>query len=204
MTPSAGPGDRPPRVVRPTGDGEQAPGTGVMGMAVFIASLSVLFASSLVAYAVVRIRAHSWRAPGDPGPPFELWISTLILIGCSVAIQSSLTAIRTGRGEAMIRRLWLSLGFAVAFLSCQSWTWFRFHSADVLHGSSLYGFTFFMLTGLHAAHVVGGLVSLGVVIALAYRGTYSWAYYPGVRNNAIYWHFLGVVWVIMFVLLLVG
>ena len=68
----------------------------------------------------------------------------------------------------------------------------------------LYGFGFVMLTGLHGAHALGGLVALVVVYVLTLRGVYSREHYPGVRNVTLYWHYLTVVWLLLLGLLLVG
>jgi heme/copper-type cytochrome/quinol oxidase subunit 3 len=62
-------------------------------------------------------------------------------------------------------------------------------------------FTFYLLTGLHALHVIGGMVLLGAVTAKAFAGRYSATYHPGVTYAAMYWHFLDVVWLVMFVLI---
>ncbi|MFH1681903.1 MAG: cytochrome c oxidase subunit 3 [Candidatus Eisenbacteria bacterium] len=69
---------------------------------------------------------------------------------------------------------------------------------------ALFGFTFYMLTGLHAAHVLGGLIALAVVTARAHRGAYSAADHAGIELCARYWHFLDIVWIVLFAVLLVG
>ena len=69
-----------------------------------------------------------------------------------------------------------------------------------LHGSdpyARYAFTFYWLTALHAAHVVGGFVPLGIVIARARRRQYSSSRYEGVRLCKQYWDYLGVVWIVL-------
>ena len=68
--------------------------------------------------------------------------------------------------------------------------------------SSLYAYLFYVLTGLHAAHVIGGLVPLVVVTVNSAYGRYSSVFSAGVRQIAIYWHFLGVVWLVLFAVIL--
>jgi len=58
-----------------------------------------------------------------------------------------------------------------------------------------------MLTGLHAAHVVGGLIPLAVVTVRAFRDRYSPAAFAGVAYTAVYWHFLTAVWLVLFTIL---
>ncbi|MFH0982206.1 MAG: cytochrome c oxidase subunit 3 [Planctomycetota bacterium] len=67
--------------------------------------------------------------------------------------------------------------------------------------TGMYMFSFYLLTGLHGAHVIGGLVPLTVVTTKAFRGRYTRDYYPGVKYVAMYWHFLDVVWLVMFVVI---
>ena len=67
--------------------------------------------------------------------------------------------------------------------------------------TGLYMFTFYVLTALHALHILGGLIFLATVTAKSFAGRYSPDYHPGVTYAAMYWHFLDVVWLIMFVLI---
>jgi cytochrome c oxidase subunit 3 len=204
MTPLGGAGDDPGVVVRPDGErGTPAPGLRTMGMVVFLASLTMLFAGCIAGYLVVRLRAETWPPPGFPGLPKTLWLSTALALACSGTIQTALGAIRRGDQGRLQRWLLASMAAAVAFLGVQSWNW-TVVMAETSFRSHLYGFGFLMLTGLHAAHVLGGLVGLVVVWILASRGSYTWAHYSGVRNCALYWHYLSGVWIVLFALLLIG
>jgi cytochrome c oxidase subunit 3 len=87
----------------------------------------------------------------------------------------------------------------VIFLLLQGANWLEFYlkiRATPLEGAYLG--MFYVLTGLHAAHVVGGLIPLGIVIYRAGRGRYSRNFHPGVRYVTAYWHFLDVVWCVLF------
>ena len=190
------------RVIRTGGErGSDVPGAGTMGITLFLASLSMLFAGSLFAVVWVRISADQWPPVGAPALPRLLWLSTALLIGCSAMIHSALGAIRRGDQQGLRRRLILTAAMATLFLASQTAGWFQFFDAAVFE-SHLYSFSFYVLTGLHAAHVIGGIVALAVVLVMTYRGCYSGAHYPGVRNTAIYWHFLDAVWLVLFVFLL--
>ena len=102
------------------------------------------------------------------------------------------------------RQLAAALSAALGFLTCQAWSWTIFARTTTLYGGNLYAFTFYMLTGLHALHVLGGLIGLVVTLVRARRGDDSRAHDPGVRSTALYWHFLGAVWVVMFATLLLS
>jgi len=189
-------------VLRPRGERGSPPGTAAFGMAVFLASLTVLFGAGVVAYWVVRHRAPVWPPPEAPTLPLGLWISTVLLAIAGVTIQLALVAIRRGNQARLIRMLVATLGVALLFVASQAWNWWQFYRLDSTFQWHLYGFTYYMLTGLHAAHVLGGVAALGVVLVRAWLGHYTWGRYLGVRLTAIYWHFLGVMWLLLFALLL--
>jgi heme/copper-type cytochrome/quinol oxidase subunit 3 len=97
------------------------------------------------------------------------------------------------------------LALGVAFLLVQTLNWWKMVAVDaVLATESLYAFTFYVLTGLHALHVVGGLIPLAITTWRSHRGAYSWADFQGVRQVGMYWHFLDAVWVVLFAVLLLA
>lgn len=168
----------------------------MFGLVLFLISLTMLFAGSVVAFVVVRHRAAVWPPPGSPElPVVGLTLSTLLLLSSGGLLHRGLSAIRRGDERRLRQYLTLALYASFLFLAAQVWNWFHFASADTTFHSHLYGFTFYMLTGLHAAHVFGGLVALVVVGFRAGRGAYTWAGYQGVRHCVVYWHFLEAVWV---------
>jgi len=183
--------------------GQVSDGTGTLGMVIFLVSLSVLFAANLVGYFVIRLRAEDWPPPGMPGLPTGLWFSTLIILISSITIQGAVFAVRLDRLILLRVLLVLTTLLGLGFLVCQSLNWRRLFAAQVPPTLNLYAYTFYTLTGLHAAHVLGGLIQLGVVTVKAFRGRYWSLFHPGVRYAAMYWHFLDVVWLILFMTLVV-
>ena len=212
------PGEDPSNVVRPDGEqGVEAPGMGMMGMWVFLASLSMLFLAGIVGVVWVRIQATEWPPPGIPPLPLALILSTLLALACSVTMQLGLNAIRRGDNARLNRMLWTTNGLALGFLVVQLICWFQFAAAADfsapepldpmearLQGArpELFGFMFYMLTIVHALHVVGGMIALGVTTWQAQRGKYNWAHYPGVRHATLYWHFLDGVWLVLYAVLI--
>jgi len=191
---------RPPGgvVVYPSPDGPAAaPGAGRLGMRLFLSSLAVLFAAGLVAFWVVRVRAMYWPPAGAPALPRMLLLSTALAAAVSGAAQAALVAIRRGNEPGLRRWLAAALLLALAFLGCQAVAWVGFFDRATFE-RHLYGFTFYALTGLHALHVLGGLVALAVVVVRARLGAYSWAQHAAVRSTAAYWHFLGAVWLAIY------
>ncbi len=176
--------------------------TGRLGMKILVLALSMLFAASILGYVLIRFKAPSWPPPGMPRLPETLWISTLIIVISSFTMHAAVGAARADRQGALRTAMLLTTALGVAFLVSQTLNWFALVAARLTAKTNLYGFTFYMLTGLHAAHVLGGVIPLGVVTARAFSGRYSGEFHPGVEYCAISWHFLAVVWVVLFTVLM--
>ncbi len=178
--------------------------TGRLGMTLLVLALSMLFAASLMMYLVIRLRAPVWPPPGMPHLPGTLWISTAIILISSFTMHSAVRAAREDRAQALSMAMLLTTLLGVLFLVSQTVNWFSLVAANLTAKSNFYGFTFYLLTGLHAAHVIGGLVPLAVVTIRSWQRRYSAGFHPGVEYVAIYWHFLAVVWVVLFTLLVIA
>lgn len=185
------------------------PGAGTLGMALFLVSLGVLFASSVLGFVIIRfvqLRGQPWPPEGFPSLPWTLWISTAVILGCSVAIHLALTAIRGNNPRRAVAMLWTTLGLGVLFLLLQAgnWVeiWLQLTDAQRRLGVMYLGM-FYTMTALHGLHVIGGLLPLPFVIRNAARNTYSANYHPGIRYQAMYWHFLDAVWVVLFAVMLI-
>ncbi len=192
----------------PSGDnGRSAPvplKTGLLGIKLLVLALSMLFAASIFGYLVIRTRAAVWPPPGVPRLPNTLWISTVIILISSFTMQAAVRAARTDRKTALLTGMLLTTLLGGAFLVSQTLNWFALVAVNLTARTNLYGFTFYMLTGLHAAHVVGGLIPLSVVTARASAGRYSAKAHAGVAYCALYWHFLAAVWVVLFGILVIA
>jgi cytochrome c oxidase subunit 3 len=179
------------------------PGAGTAAMGILLVSLTMLFAASTVAYLVIRSRATTWPPPGFPPVPRTLWFSTVVILASSVTVQMALSAIKRDQERGLVRMLWATFGLGLLFLILQGLNWWEFYSrlAPNVEVRGQYLGMFYVLTGLHAAHVIGGLIPLAVVTVAAMRGKYSRNFHPGVRYSTAYWHFLDVVWVVLFCVL---
>ena len=87
------------------------------------------------------------------------------------------------------------MALAVAFLALQTANWIRLAEAVAESGNNLFTFTWWTLTVLHALHVIGGLVPLAVAASRASTGRYGSINTDPIQNIEIYWHFLGITWV---------
>ncbi len=177
---------------------------GRLGMTLFLVSLGMLFASGLLAIMIVRWQTDTWAPAGWSGPPAGLWVSTLVILAASVTVQRALGAARRGERLAVERALVLTLLAGIGFLLLQALNWLAFHRAGGFSATTLLGFSFYVLTGLHGLHVVGGLVSLGVVLRGLRRPRPGRDPVVPVMLSAMYWHFLDAAWLVMFAVIVFG
>jgi len=176
---------------------------GKLGMRLFLLSLGVLFAASLVGYLAVRMMSPQWRPADAPGLPNLLWISSGVILVASASMQWALVCVRNDRQAAFRAAMLITCILAIGFLLSQTLAWITLidERLDLEH---LYAFTFYMLTGLHAAHVVGGLTALLIVARRGMLGIYDAEDHRAVHYTAMYWHFLGAVWIVLYGTLLLG
>lgn len=183
-----------------------APGAGPFGLAWFLASLGMLFGASVIAYYAVRVPAAEAWGQGLPPLPSLLWGSTAVLVVSSATMHLALRGARAGAQGQLRWGLYLTDALGAVFLLLQVLAWQALYArAGAPALQTLYGMTFYFLTALHAAHVVGGLVPLGITTYKAVQGKYGPEDSTGVLMCAMYWHFLDAVWlVLMTVLVVVG
>jgi cytochrome c oxidase subunit 3 len=161
-------------------------------------TIGILFTATLVAYVVTRATVQIWRPESSPGLPAGLLASTAVLFGVSSAMHHAYMSIRANRQESLKRALWLGLAFALAFLIGQGFNWSSMIAAQsALPRPTLFAFTFYLLTGLHALHVLGGFVPLSIVIFRASQREYSSSRMDGVKFCVWYWHYLGAIWLVL-------
>lgn len=181
---------------------------GRMGMWLLLLALALLFASGLIGFLVMRIQLRKgW--PDLPPLPSALWLSTAVLLVSSGTMQLAQMAAHRGRLVLARLSLVLTLSLGLAFLGIQAVCWIQWFGelTDYWSPEKEFRFAlaaFYVLTGMHAAHVIGGLIPMIIVLArLRPRvgGTLPGA---GVHCCAMYWHFLDAVWLVLFFSLLIG
>lgn len=177
---------------------------GRFGMWVFLIVLAVLFVSAILGYLVVRIDNGDAFIPADaPPPPPILLLSTAMLVVSSATMQAALRAGRSGdprQGSWMAATMLLALGF----LAVQAYAWMELYRANLAISDNLYAWTFYVLTGLHAAHVLGGLPPMLITTWRASRAAYGPDDHRGITYCAMYWHFLDGIWVVLYATLVLG
>ena len=175
-------------------------------MRLFLLSLGVLFGATVIGYISIRLMAI--HEPLDlPKLPRGLWLSTVVLIASSVTIQGAVVAVRQGRPGRMRAGLASTTALGMTFLIVQASCWIAWAEpmrASLEQSEQRFLLTaFYVLTGLHAVHVIGGLIPLVVMTRRAFAGRDADPQHAGVIYTAMYWHFLDAVWLILFGTLLI-
>lgn len=170
-----------------------------VGLRLFLTVVTVLFTLFIAAYAE-RMTFADWHSMPLP---ILLWLNTVLLIFGSVALQRA----REAANRADIERANSSLltgGLLVfAFLAGQLLAWWQLGAAGYFAESNPANAFFYLFTGLHGLHLLGGLVAWGRTVAKIRRGADAGQIRGSVDLCAIYWHFMLAVWLVIFTMLLV-
>ena len=125
-------------------------------------------------------------------------VNTFILLASSLTVVSALAAIHRGDTAGMNLYLLATIGLGFAFLSGQGYEFASLFREGLTLSSSVFGSSFFTLTGFHGLHVlVGGLWAISTFLR-GMRGSYTRHDYGGVELFGLYWHFVDVVWIVLF------
>lgn len=170
-----------------------------LGMIIALASWAMMFGGLFFMYLGIRSRALVWPPVGVPRLPLALpAVNTGVLVASSVALAGGVQALRHGRRRALASWIAAAIALGAAFLGLQFVVWRGMWDAGLRPDTGAYGSVFYGLTALHAVHVAAGLVMLLVVFARSLRGVYTEHNVVRVRVCAMFWHFIDVVWALMF------
>ena len=140
-----------------------------------------------------------WVALDDPN---ILWLNTAFLFVASIFYQQAKTAVQKNNGGKVRVALVMAGVFTLCFLAGQYWAWQDIHDKGLfLHTNPANAF-FYVLTGVHAVHILGGLWVWTISTVKAWSGIDSYKIRTTVELCTLYWHFLLLIWLIMFYLLL--
>ncbi|NJR49850.1 MAG: heme-copper oxidase subunit III [Leptolyngbyaceae cyanobacterium CSU_1_3] len=172
----------------------------VLGIIVFLVAEGMIFLGLFMAYLTFRSVSPTWPPEGTPKLELLLpGINTVILISSSFVIHNADTAIKKNDTKGL--RLWFGVTAAMGaiFLAGQLYEYFHLEFGLT---TNLFASTFYVLTGFHGLHVLFGLMLiLGVLWRSLKPNHYSSTAHFGVEAAEVYWHFVDVVWVILFLML---
>ncbi len=180
--------------------GHLPPGPYPMGLMAILSTVGMLFAAFTAALLI--------RRTGADWTPIELpmivWVNSVVIVASSVFVEYSKRTLRQGDGT--YAQLWLLMGsvLGLLFLVGQLLAWRALIAQGVLLPSSPHAAFFYMLSAVHGAHVLGGLGALAWTLRRAFGGGYTASSHTGLTHAAIYWHFVGAMWIYVLFLLSVA
>jgi cytochrome c oxidase subunit III len=181
------------------GDAFDHHGKGLFGFMVFLLSESMVFASFFLAYFALRLTTPNWLPPGFEG--LELTkpaINTAVLVSSSFVIYFAERSLKQNKLR-MFRSLWLlASAMGTYFLVGQAIEW---RGLPFKLTTGLFGTTFYLLTGFHGLHVLAGILLQLLMFGRSFiPGNYDRTHF-GVSAASLFWHFVDVIWLILFSLL---
>ena len=165
-------------------------------MLLFIISEIMIFGAFFTAYFFIRIVNHNpWPAPGTKLPEAVAGVNTAILVSSSLTIHWALTSVKRGNRFGLKAGMLSTfvLGFTFLFVQINEYVHIGFSP-----GYSAQSTVFYALTGLHGAHVFIGLCILLTVTIRSFRGHYSPESHRGMEVPGIYWHFVDIMWIVVY------
>jgi cytochrome c oxidase subunit 3/cytochrome o ubiquinol oxidase subunit 3 len=175
----------------------QLPERGPVAMISLIIGESAIFTIFVVAY--LFYLGKSLTGP-TPAQVLEVpWINTICLLSSSITIWRSEHAIAAGKIARFTLWWTLTIALGLKFIIGTATEWRRLIYQDGLTvHTNLFGTTYYSLVGLHATHVVLGLVMLSLVLLIALAGKMSAVYLKKIKVLSLYWHFVDTVWIVVF------
>jgi cytochrome c oxidase subunit III len=169
----------------------------LLGMLLFIISEIMVFGAFFTAYFFIRVVGGAeWPADGTELPKLIAFVNTCILVSSSLTVHWALEGAKHGNRFALQAGITTTflLGLTFLFVQINEYVHIGFSPQDHAQGTVFYG-----LTGLHGAHVFVGLTLLAFATIRAFRGHFTPKEHRGVEVPGIYWHFVDVMWVIVYV-----
>ena len=173
----------------------------LQGFLLFLVSDCVLFSSFIFAYLYLRNSGQGWPPPGIPrlDVAFAAWNSVL-LFGSGATMHYALENWKHGNFMKYMWMLIFTIILGAGFLGGQGYEYTHLILVDHASwgGSGIFGASFFTLTGMHGFHVFVGVCYLTVLLLQSAAGVYTGQKYFGITAGTLYWHFVDVIWVVLF------
>lgn len=185
-----------------------------LGMWVFLSTEALFFGAILLGYAIYR---HAYFASfAEASRELDVFLgtaNTAFLLCSSLTMAFAVYESQQGRSRSVVVYLALTMLLGSAFLGIKFYEYYEKYREGFIPGSgftwsgpdpahvSLFFVFYFVLTGLHALHMVVGIGLLLVLLVRTYKGSFSANYYTPIDLGGLYWHFVDIVWVFLFPLL---
>lgn len=166
----------------------------------FLATEVMFFTGLIGTYLVLRTGAPSWPNPAERLAVGLTAFNTFVLIVSSWTVVEALQRIQNGDVSGLVRWLGLSIVLGSFFVGVQVYEYFELVSHGALPNTDLFWSTFYAMTGFHGLHVVVGVIWLICLWIGAVRGKFSADRWVPIELGGLYWHFVDLVWVLLFTL----
>lgn len=175
---------------------------GKIAMWLFLMTDAMSFSGFLLGYAVLRT-TQEWPNPADVLGYGLATVATIILLTSSLTIGLSIDACRKKNRQAMLKWLLASILLGISFLCIQVYEYSHLVAhglslTNFIHGNNLFGSTFYMITGFHGLHVLTGVIYMICQYRIAYDGHYDNGDYHRLELCGLFWHFVDLVWILVF------
>ncbi len=172
-----------------------------LGMWVFLGSEIMFFTALIGAYLILRAgNPGAWPAEG-PKEVLNIPVTafnTFLLICSSVSMVKAFAAIAAGDQRRLQAWLIVTVIMGASFVGVQAYEYIELVGHGFVPSEGLFGSTFYTMTGFHGFHVSVGVICMSFVTWKAFRGKYTAQDYRGVEVVGLYWHFVDLVWIILF------
>ena len=167
------------------------------GFLLFMVSDLVLFSSFIFAYLYLRSSGQGWPPPGMSrlDTTFAA-LNSVVLFGSGATMHFALENWKHGHFMKYTGWLIATLFLGIWFLCGQGWEYAHIHAGWA--NSGIFGASFFTLTGMHGFHVFCGVIFLTILLLQSVQGKYTQQKFFGLTAGTIYWHFVDVIWVVLF------
>lgn len=170
-----------------------------LGMWVFLGSEVMFFTALIGSYIILRFsRPEAWKPPGVVLAIPITAVNTFLLICSSVTMVKAFAAVQDGLQAALRKWLVATVLIGASFVGIQAFEYHHLIEKGFVPSEGLYGSTFYTMTGFHGFHVTVGVICMIFVTVRAFRGRYTAQDYRGVEVIGLYWHFVDLVWIILF------
>jgi heme/copper-type cytochrome/quinol oxidase subunit 3 len=171
---------------------------GKVGMWIFLLTDAMSFSGLLLGYGILRGESHDWPNPASRLGINSTAVMTMILICSSVAMVFAVDAAKQRNRKQLITCLALTILGGALFLAGQAREYTALVQEGHVFSQDQFMSTFFSVTGFHGCHVFTGVVYLTAILVQAMRGKYVNGDYNNVEICGLFWHFVDLVWILVF------
>ena len=175
--------------------------TSYFGMLIALGSFSMLFIALLASYGILRVRSGIWMSNTIETMPLTLaGVNTIVILISSITLFMASKANERENKIVTLNQIYTTIIIGLVFLSLQIILWNVLINDDFTITSHQAGSVFYMLSGLHGLHILGGIISL---IWLVFKIRVNNLILKPIRLVSMFWHYLTIVWVVIFLTVII-